>query len=148
MKQNKLVPDAINLILAILLFFSPWIVGFAGVVPAAWVAWLSALGIAVVSIAALSAFAEWEEWINLVLGIWVLISPWVVHVGGQQPTTMVLFFTGLAVAIIAAIDLWMLHQTPPRVGRLTGARPRNVSTTTRECASERTIYPLAALSWG
>lgn len=113
MKQNEPVPDVLNLILAVWLFLSPWIVGFAGTPPAAWVAWLSAIAIAVVSIAALSAFAEWEEWINLLLGIWVLLSPLVVHIRGQEPPTVVLFFTGLAVAIIAAIDLWMLHRTPP-----------------------------------
>ncbi|HEY7999060.1 MAG TPA: SPW repeat protein [Pseudolabrys sp.] len=115
MKKNEIVPDVINLIFAIWLFLSPWIVGFASVMPAAWVAWLSAIAIAIISIVALSAFAEWEEWINLLLGIWVLISPWVVHVHDQQAPMVVLFFTGLAVAIVAAIDLWMLHRTPPRV---------------------------------
>jgi hypothetical protein len=115
MKRNQPALDVLNLILSIWLFLSPWIVGFAGIVPAAWVAWLSAIAIAVVSIAALSAFTEWEEWINLLLGIWVLISPWVLQIRGQEPPTVVLFFTGLAVAIIAAIDLWLLHRTPPRV---------------------------------
>ena len=115
MKRNEPVPDVLNLILAIWLFLSPWIVGFTSTVPAAWVAWLSAIAIAVVSIAALLAFAEWEEWINLVLGIWVLISPIVIQVRGHERPTVVLFFTGLAVAIIAAIDLLRLHRTPPRV---------------------------------
>jgi hypothetical protein len=115
MKRNQSVLDVVNLIRAVWLFSSPWIVGFAGVVPAAWVAWLSATAIAVISVAALSAFAEWQEWVNLLLGIWVLVSPWVVHVHNQQRPTVVLFFTGLAVAIVAAIDLWMLRQTPPRV---------------------------------
>lgn len=115
MKRNQPALDGLNLILAIWLFLSPWIVGFAGTNPAAWVAWLSAIAIALVSIAALAAFTEWEEWINLLLGIWVLISPWVIQISGHQRSSEVLFFTGLAVAIIAAIDLWMLHRTPPRV---------------------------------
>jgi hypothetical protein len=115
MKRNEALGDVINLILAVWLFLSPWIVGFAGVTPAAWVAWLSAIAIAIFAIAALAAFAEWEEWINLALGIWVLISPWVVHVSGEQKPTVTLFLTGAAVAVIAAIELWMLHRTPPRV---------------------------------
>lgn len=115
MKRNEIVPDVINLILAIWLFLSPWIVGFVSVMPAAWVAWLSGIAIAIISVVALSAFGEWEEWINLLLGIWVLISPWAVHIHHQQNPTAVLFFTGLAVAIVAAIDLWMLHRTPPHV---------------------------------
>jgi hypothetical protein len=115
MKRYQRTPDILNLILGIWLFLSPWIVGFVGTVAAAWVAWLSAIAIAIISIAALSAFAEWEEWINLLLGIWVLVSPWVLRLTSQHTPTMVLFFTGLVVAIIAAIDLWMLHRTPPQV---------------------------------
>jgi hypothetical protein len=115
MKRNTVAGDVLNLILAIWLFLSPWIVGFAGVMPAAWTAWLSAIAIAVISIAALSAFAEWEEWINLLLGVWVLISPWVVHVSDQQHPTLVLFFTGLVVGIISIIELWMTHRMPPQV---------------------------------
>ena len=95
MKRNQVVGDVLNLILAIWLFLSPWIVGFAGLMPAAWTAWLSAIAIAVFAIAALSAFAEWEEWINLILGIWVLISPWVVGVSADKAPTVVLFLTGL-----------------------------------------------------
>ena len=114
MKRNQAVGDVLNLILAIWLFLSPWIVGFAGLMPAAWTAWLSAIAIAVFAIAALSAFAEWEEWINLILGIWVLISPWVVGVSADKAPTVVLFLTGLVVAIIAAIELWTLHRVPPR----------------------------------
>ncbi|MGH6725928.1 MAG: SPW repeat protein [Pseudolabrys sp.] len=115
MKRNVAYGDVINLILAVWLFLSPWIVGFTGLAPAAWTAWLSAIAIAVFAIAALSAFAEWEEWINLALGIWVLISPWVVRVSADQHPTIVLFVTGLAVAIVAAVELWLLHRTPPPV---------------------------------
>ncbi|HET9714771.1 MAG TPA: SPW repeat protein [Pseudolabrys sp.] len=114
MRRNQAAGDVINLILAIWLFLSPWIVGFSATTAAAWTAWLSALAIAIFAIAALSAFAEWEEWVNLVLGIWVLVSPWVIGVSGQQAPTLVLFFTGLIVAIIAAIEIWMLHRVPPR----------------------------------
>ncbi|HKS87670.1 MAG TPA: SPW repeat protein [Pseudolabrys sp.] len=115
MKRNQPVGEVLNLLLAIWLFLSPWIVGFAGLMPAAWTAWLSAIAIAIFSIAALSAFAEWEEWISLLLGIWVLISPWIVRVSAHQAPTVVLFFTGLVVAIIAAIDLWSMHRAPPRM---------------------------------
>ena len=71
MKRNEAFADVINLILAAWLFLSPWIVGFSGVMPAAWVAWLTGIAIGVFAIAALSAFAEWEEWINLILGLWL-----------------------------------------------------------------------------
>jgi SPW repeat-containing protein len=115
MKRNQAIGDVLNLILAVWLFLSPWIVGFAGLMPAAWTAWLSAIAIAIFAIAALSAFAEWEEWINLILGVWVLISPWIVRVSAERNPTVVLFLTGLVVAIIAAVELWMQHRAPSRM---------------------------------
>jgi hypothetical protein len=114
MRRNQVVGDVLNLVLAVWLFLSPWIVGFTTIMPAAWTAWLSAIAIAIFAIAALSAFAEWEEWINLILGIWVLISPWVVGVAANEAPKLALFLTGLAVAIIAAVELWTMHRAPPR----------------------------------
>ncbi len=76
---------------------------------------MSGIAIAIFAIAALAALAEWEEWVNLVLGLWVLVSPWVVGVGIQSNPAVTLFFTGLVVAIIAAIEIWMLHRSPPRL---------------------------------
>lgn len=115
MKRNQAIGDVINLILAVWLFLSPWIVGFAGLVPAAWTAWLSAIAVFIFAVAALLAFAEWEEWINLIVGVWVLISPWVVHFSDRQKPTVTLLVTGVAIALIAAIELWLVHRTPPRV---------------------------------
>ena len=115
MKKDIGFADVINLILAIWLFLSPWIVGFAGLMPAAWTAWLTAIAIAIFAIAALAAFAEWEEWINLVLGFWLVVSPWAVHAASNHAATMVLSLTGIAVAGLAALELWMLHRTPPRL---------------------------------
>jgi len=46
-------------------------------------AWLSGFVIGVVAIAALTRFAEWEEWINLMLGLWVLVSPWALSFAAQ-----------------------------------------------------------------
>lgn len=115
MKKDAGFADVINLILAIWLFLSPWVVGFAGLMPAAWTAWLTAIAIAIFAIAALSAFAEWEEWINLILGVWLLVSPWVVGVAAMHGAMLTLFLTGIAVAVLAALELWMLHRTPPRL---------------------------------
>ena len=108
--------DVINLILGAVLFFSPWIFGFA---PGAESqnAMICGVIIAVLSIAALAAFAEWEEWLNLVVGLWVLVSPWVL--GFAQTTAMwVHVVIGIIVAVIAAVELWMTHHG----GRLIASR--------------------------
>jgi hypothetical protein len=109
-----MIGDGINLLLAVWLFLSPWIVGFSSLTPAVWTACLTAIAIGAFAIAALSAYAEWEEWINLVLGLWAIVSPWVVGFATDESARMVMVLTGLVVAVIAAVELW-LHRAPPRI---------------------------------
>ena len=105
--------DVANLVLGAFLFCSPWIFGFdAGTVSQN--AYISGIVIAGLAIAALAAFAVWEEWLNLIVGLWVLVSPWVL--GFQGTTAMTVHCViGAAVAILAAIELWMMSQIPPRL---------------------------------
>jgi hypothetical protein len=60
--------------------------------------------IAAISIAALAAFAVWEEWLNLVMGLWVLVSPWVLGFpsGAAMPVHIVI---GVVVAVLAALGI-------------------------------------------
>src|SRR5712692_1454621 len=105
--------DVANLILGAILFFSPWMFGF-GAGLASENAYISGIVIAVLAIAALAAFAVWEEWLNLIVGLWVLVSPWLL--GFQGTTAMTVHVViGAAVAILAAIELWMMSQNPPRL---------------------------------
>jgi hypothetical protein len=66
--------------------------------------------IAGLSIAALAAFAQWEEWLNLLLGLWVLVSPWAL---GFQGTTAawVHIVVGILVAALAAIEMLVAQRT-------------------------------------
>jgi hypothetical protein len=110
---NRKLCDVVNLILGIILFLSPWMFGFeAG--SASQNAHVSGIVIAVLSIAALAAFTEWEEWLNLVVGLWVLVSPWILGFQGSKAMTVHVVI-GAIVAILAAIELWLLHQNPPRL---------------------------------
>jgi len=111
--KNERVCDVLNLILGGFLVVSPWIFGFASGAQTQN-AMISGLIIAVLSIAALTAFAQWEEWLNLAVGFWVLISPWVLGFSGTT-AMRVCVIVGLIVAVIAAVELWMEH----RGGRLT-----------------------------
>jgi hypothetical protein len=105
--------DVANLILGAVLFFSPWIFGFdAG--RASENANIAGIVIAVLAIAALAAFAVWEEWLNLIVGLWTLVSPWVLGFHGTRAMTVSMVI-GIAVAILAAIELWIMSQNPPRL---------------------------------
>ena len=109
---NAKLCDVANLILGAILFFSPWMFRFeAG--RASENAYVAGIVIAVLAIAALAAFAVWEEWLNLIVGLWALISPWVL--GFQGTTAMTVhFLIGVAVATLAAIEIWIEPLIPPR----------------------------------
>ena len=109
---NAKLCDVANLILGACLFVSPWIFGFAGA--ASQNANIAGIAIAVIAIAALAAFAVWEEWLNLIVGLWTLISPWVLGFQGTTAMTVHVII-GVAVAVLAAIELWIMSHNPPRL---------------------------------
>jgi hypothetical protein len=112
--SNTKLCDVANLILGAILFFSPWIFGFATGM-ASQNAYVCGIIIAVLSIAALAAFAVWEEWINLIVGLWVLVSPWALGFAATREAMQVHVVIGVLVAVLAAIELWIMHQNPPRL---------------------------------
>ena len=76
---EKNVQDWINLICGVLLFVSPWALGFSGDLMAARTAWVGGVIIFVMGVAALVQFVEWEEWVALIVGALVIIAPWVLR---------------------------------------------------------------------
>jgi hypothetical protein len=100
-------PDWLNLALAVILFVSPWVLGFTAETAAAWTAWATGIVIAILAVAAIVQFAEWEEWASVVLGVWLVVSPWVVgftHNVVAQWTHIVL---GLLIAAVAVWEVWL-----------------------------------------
>jgi len=111
--SNEKYCDLANLILGAILFLSPWMFGFAAG-HESQNAWITGIVIAILSIAALAAFAVWEEWLNLVAGLWAIVSPWAL--GFQGTTAMTVHVViGIIVAVLAAVELWLRYQNPPRL---------------------------------
>lgn len=116
--RKESLTDVVNLILGAFLFLSPWIFVFApeGAAGAAsWNAWLSGLVIAALAIAALVSFATWEEWLNLIVGLWVAVSPWLVGFAANATAMRLHLIIGVIVAAVAAIRLWLDRYGSPRV---------------------------------
>jgi hypothetical protein len=112
--SNAKLCDVANLILGAILLFSPWIFGFdSGKVSQNAI--IAGIVIAILAVAALAAFAVWEEWLNLIVGLWVLVSPWVLGFEGVTKAMTVHVIIGIAVAVLAAVELWMISQHPPRL---------------------------------
>jgi hypothetical protein len=103
--------DVANLSLSIVLFFSPWLFGLSTGAP--WqTASIVGLIIAVLSIAALAAFAVWEEWLNLVAGLALMLSPWLLSFQDKQAMTIDMVI-GTIVAALAAFEAWLTYGSPP-----------------------------------
>jgi SPW repeat len=93
------------------LFLSPWIFNYP-VGAQSQNALVTGI-IAVLSAAALAAFTVWEEVINLIAGLWLIVSPWVSKF--EHATAMrVNIVIEIIVVVLAAIELWSMWQSPPR----------------------------------
>lgn len=112
-RQDKGIIDVVNLLLGAVLFLAPWLYGFADQMPAAWNAWITGAVMVILAAAAIFAFAEWEEWVNLVVGLWALVSPWVLGFAGQPSALRSHVVVGLVVAVLSAGEAWYFHRNPP-----------------------------------
>jgi hypothetical protein len=99
--------DVANFLLSVVLFFSPWLFDLS--TGAQWqTASTAGVTIAVLSIAALAAFAVWEEWLNLIAGLALIVSPWLLGFQDSQAMTIDVAI-GVSVAALAAFEAWYLY---------------------------------------
>jgi uncharacterized membrane protein HdeD (DUF308 family) len=113
---EKNVQDWISLVCGVLLFVSPWALGFAGDLTAARTAWVGGIVIGVMAIAALVQFAEWEEWVTLVVGLAVAVSPWVLGFAALHYALAVCVVLGLIVALASVTEIWAVRH-PAAIAR-------------------------------
>ncbi len=99
--------DRIGLVLGVLLFLSPWIVGFSGVTAAAASAWVIGVATVVFFGIALVKPEQWEEWVNLVLAVVLLLSPFVL---GFTDTSGAAWTHWILAILIGGDAIWALVQ--------------------------------------
>src|SRR4051794_1177925 len=105
--RREWVLDFYKLLLAIFLFVSPWLFAYASGIAITDLR-ASGAAVAVISLAAIVAFANWEEWALLLLGLWLIVSPWVL--GFPHTSAMHLSIgIGFAVSFLAALELWLVY---------------------------------------
>ena len=109
---NLRLCDVVNLSLAVVLFFSPWLFDLSGGAP--WqTASIVGILIAVLSIAALAAFAVWEEWLMLAAGLALIVAPWLLSFQDSQAMEIDVGI-GVVVAVLAACEAWLArNQSAP-----------------------------------
>ncbi|MBN9147356.1 MULTISPECIES: SPW repeat protein [unclassified Nitrobacter] len=117
--RRESILDVYNLVLALGLFATPWFLARATATTDLDI-WASAAAIGVISVAALLAFARWKEWANLLLGLWLIVSPWVL---GFAHTRAMHFSIGIGVvvAFLAALEIWLVYDKEDEARRLAQA---------------------------
>ena len=110
--RAELVLDLYNLLLAMVLFAAPWFFAHAGQTAVVDLR-LSSAAIIILSLAAIIAFSTWEEWVNLLLGLWLVVSPWPLgfaHTRAMHYSIAI----GATIAFLAALDLWLSYEAADR----------------------------------
>ena len=95
--------DWIGAILGFWLFASPLVLQY-GEMAAAQNAFLVGALLMVIEFVELAVFRAWEEWINVILGAWLVVSPWAL--GATLIGTTNLVIVGLVVMALALYEIW------------------------------------------
>jgi hypothetical protein len=94
--------DWCNVVLGTWLFISPWVMQYPADAPAAmWNSHILGVVVFVLAIIALYVPRLWEEGWSTVLGIWLIISPWVLRFSPHHDVTTNTVIVGILVAILA-----------------------------------------------
>ena len=99
--------DSLNFLLGVVLFFSPWLLGFGAEQTAALNAHVVGAIIAVMALLELFAFKNWEEWVSGVLGAWLVISPWALGFSGSSTAVLTHVVAGIAAIVLA---IWSTNE--------------------------------------
>lgn len=97
--------DPANLVFGLWLLISPWVLAYRMEASATWNAVIVGALIVAVALFELFRIRAWEEWTSVALGVWLLISPWLLGFSAVGSAMWTAVIVGLAVAVLA---LWAL----------------------------------------
>ncbi|MCK6599088.1 MAG: SPW repeat protein [Bdellovibrionaceae bacterium] len=98
-----------NLIIGVWFFVTPWFV-MNSLTPelasiANWNFWIVGLVIAISAGLALQDLKPWEEWVNLILGVWMMLSPWALGFSIDKNLLMNSVIAGAVVVVFSGISI-------------------------------------------
>lgn len=97
--------DWANLVLGLWLFISPRVLGYSEEAAAAWNSYVIGAGIVVFALIAARMADAWEEIINMVLGVWLVVSPFVL---GYSAATEIALHSVLVGILATAFAIWAM----------------------------------------
>lgn len=109
MENRQHWQDWLNGIVGIWLIISPWVLRFGATTgPESAMTWnfvISGAIALILAIAALTAYRMWEEWVEVVLGLWLIVSPWVLNFSTSRPALWSAIISGAVIVISAGWNL-------------------------------------------
>jgi hypothetical protein len=93
--------DWANLVLGVWLILSPWLLGFSGTPAATWNAVVVGVVVALMALLHLRGGPMWEEWLNVLLGVWLILSPWLLGFSGVGNAMWNALIVGVLVGALA-----------------------------------------------
>lgn len=80
---------------------APLLPGGVSPAPVTWNYLISGAAALVLAIAAIASFRIWEEWAGLVLGLWLIASPWVLGFASSLITLWTVMISGVVIVLVA-----------------------------------------------
>lgn len=119
MKQIKHWQDPVNAVLGAWLILSPWALGFSDDAAAMWNFVVAGVLLLAAALGAIFVPQAWEEWTESVLGLWMVVSPWIVGFSGVDAAKADAVLSGLIILTLALWALqdeggWLTDTTAPR----------------------------------
>lgn len=99
------IASGLNILLGLWLIASPWVFSFSSLQGALWNSII--VGVVVVVLAWVRITNPtryvWASWVNLLLGLWILVSPWIFSFSTNTGALWDSVITGI---VIGALALW------------------------------------------
>ena len=106
--------DWLDMVAGLWLAISPWILDFADSDPAATRnALIVGIVIAVLSALTFLAYHIIEEWIAVILGLWLIVSPWVLSASGNGVVVADFVIVGGIVLALSGYEIWAARHGHP-----------------------------------
>lgn len=105
MRQPKHWQDAVNAVIGAALALSPWAIGYMSETAAMANAIVIGLALVAAALGAILVPRAWEEWTEGALGLWMIVSPWVLGFSGHVDARNAAVVAGV---VIAALAIWTL----------------------------------------